>query len=79
MFAFVLTFMVGDGQRQNIIIDYTITPVECQIKVERIKKIITRPENTTNIINAYCILLNVHTNKRVEPTKEKPKKHEKEV
>ena len=70
MFAFILTFMV-EGQPQNIIIDYSVTPVECEVKVNRIKEIIKRPENTTNIVNAYCMLLNVHVDRKIEP---KPKK-----
>ena len=77
MFAFVLTFMV-EGQPQNIIIDYTVTPVECEVKVNRIKKIITSPANTTNIVNAYCMLLNVHVDRKVKP-KSEPKKYEKDI
>ena len=76
MFAFVLTFMV-EGQPQNIIIDYTVTPVECQVKVNRIKKVITSPVNTTNIVDAFCMLLNVHVDRKAIPTE--PKKYEKEV
>ena len=53
-------------------------PIECQIKVERIKNIITSPANSTNIVDAYCMLLNVHTNRKVEP-KEEPKKYEKDI
>ena len=77
MFAFVLTFMV-EGQPQNIIIDYSVTPVECQVKVNRIKKVITNPANTTNIVDAFCMLLNVHVDRKVEP-KSEPKKYEKDV
>ena len=77
MFAFVLTFMV-EGQPQNIIIDYTVTPVECQVKVNRIKEIITNPANTTNIVGAHCMLLNVHVDRKVEP-KSEPKKNEKDI
>ena len=68
VFAFVLTFMV-EGQPQKIIIDYSVTPVECGVKVNRIKKIINNPANTTNIIDAYCMLLNVHVDKKAEPKK----------
>ena len=77
MFAFVLTLMV-EGQQQKIIIDYTITPVECQVKVNRIKKIINSPANTTNIIDAYCMLLNVHVDRKVKP-KSELKKYEKDI
>ena len=67
-----------EGQQQKIIIDYTVTPVECQVKVNRIKKIINSPANTTNIIDAYCMLLNVHVDSKVKP-KAEPKKYEKEI
>ena len=77
MFAFVLTFIV-EGQPQNIIIDYSVSPVECQVKVNRIKKIINSPANTTNIIDAYCMLLNVHVDRKVKP-KAEPKKYEKDI
>ena len=77
MFAFVLTFMV-EGQPQNIIIDYSVTPVECEVKVNRIKKVITSPENTINIVDAFCMLLNVHVDRKVKP-KVEPKKYEKSI
>ena len=67
-----------EGQPQNIIIDYSVTPVECQVKVNRIKEVITNPANTTNIINAYCMLLNVHVDRKVKP-KAEPKKNEKDI
>ena len=77
MFAFVLTLMV-EGQPQKIIIDYTVTPVECGVKVNRIKEIIKSPANTTNIVDAHCMLLNVHVDRKVEP-KSEPKKYEKDT
>ena len=67
-----------EGQPQNIIIDYTVTPVECQVKVNRIKEVITSPANTTNIVDAFCMLLNVHVDRKVKP-KSKPKKYEKSI
>ena len=67
-----------EGQQQKIIIDYSVTPVECQVKVNRIKNIINSPANTTNIIDAYCMLLNVHVDRKVKP-KAEPKKYEKEI
>lgn len=61
MFALILSLMV-EGKTQNIILNYSISPEECEEKVYRIKEILNKDKKITNIVQAKCVMLNVYVN-----------------
>lgn len=61
MFALILSLMV-EGKTQNIILNYSISPEECEEKVYRIKEILNKDKKITNIVQAQCVMLNVYVN-----------------